>query len=105
MTTEADILSDLVEINFIRMVDDIPVLSKMSTLTEDRITNEVLDTLKNLKVGRENVMVAGYVKSGSHFLLQILNQLGYKRMYGESNSNGFIVYILCLYFCFGLPCY
>ena len=30
----------------------------------------------------------GYPKSGSHFLLQILSQLGYKRMYDQGSGDG-----------------
>ena len=45
-----------------------------------------MEKLTNFKAGENCVMIAGYPKSGSHFLLQILNELGYARLYGETDG-------------------
>ena len=86
MASPTDLLSDLIKIDFIRMKDGVPL--------RDGITDDALEKLKNLEVGIDNVMVAGYAKTGNHFLLQILQELGYKRMYGETAGQGFIYIVI-----------
>ena len=82
MTSPTDVLSDLIGIDFIRLKDGVPL--------REGISDATLEKLKTLEVGNDNVMVAGYPKTGNHFLLQILQELGYKRMYGETDGQGFI---------------
>lgn len=78
MTSQDEAMADLIGIKFVRMVDGVPLLPEAS--------DEVIDKLKELDVGNKNVIVAGYVKTGNHFLLQILQELGYQRMYGEESG-------------------
>lgn len=78
MTSQDEAMADLIGIKFVRMVDGVPLLPEAS--------DEVIDKLKELDVGTNNVIVAGYVKTGNHFLLQILQELGYQRMYGEESG-------------------
>ena len=52
------------------------------------VDDETLERIKELKVADNCVMIAGYPKSGNHFILQILSSLGYERLYGESDGYG-----------------
>jgi len=108
MTTQEEKMQDLIYIGFVRFKDDVPIRSyhllifnEISFLNNKNwdiseewrknyfrtvITDENLEKLTNFKAGENCVMIAGYPKSGSHFLLQILNELGYARLYGETDG-------------------
>ena len=59
MESPTDLISDLIKIDFIRMKNGVPL--------RDGITDDALEKLKNLEVGNDNVMVAGYAKTGNHY--------------------------------------
>jgi hypothetical protein len=63
-----EVLKDLEKINFVKFHDGVP----LSASADKR----VIKLLQTLKVGENTVLVVGYPKSGSHFLLQILENLG-----------------------------
>ena len=77
-STAEEELKTILDSGFIKMMDGVPMRST--------IQEEAIEKLKKLKVGENNVMVVGYPKTGSHFVLQILAALGYKRMYGEKDK-------------------
>jgi len=78
--SESEILKDLINIGFIRMVDGVPL--------RDGIDDNALQVLKSIECGENNVIIAGYVKTGNHFLLQILGQLG---GYAREDFSGFLL--------------
>ena len=45
------------------------------------VDEKVIRKLQSLSLPTNTVIVAGYPKTGSHFLLQILGQLNYERLY------------------------
>ena len=69
MASQQEKLEKLVKIDFVKFVDNVPIRSS--------IGEAALENLKNLNVGKNTVLVVGYPKSGSHFLLQILENLGF----------------------------
>ena len=55
----------------------------------ESVDEEVIRELQSLNLPSNAVIVAGYPKTGSHFLLQILGQLNFQRLYdiGEGFVN------------------
>ena len=65
----------------------------------ESVEDEVIRELQSLSLPSNAVIVAGYPKTGSHFLLQILGQLNFQRLYDI--GEGFVYPIHCkLKFCF-----
>jgi len=80
MTSQEKALKELIEINFVKMMDGVPVRSS--------IDKAAVELLKNEEWGGNTALIVGYPKTGSHFLLSILHNLGFKRMYGQKDKNG-----------------
>ena len=71
-------MKKLLDANFIKFVDGVPL--------RENISEESIEKLKHLDCGSNSVLILGYAKTGNHFLLQILHQLGFKRFYGKTDG-------------------
>ena len=71
-------MKKLLDANFIKFVNGVPL--------RENISEESIEKLKHLDCGSNSVLILGYAKTGNHFLLQILHQLGFKRFYGETDG-------------------
>ena len=136
MASQEKALKELIEINFVKMMDGVPVRSSIGMVKNKRssiIFNRVdfqqqkwflrfnlrldvvlnsitfnirwinwvrnltfnlgwdkaaVELLTNEEWGGNTALIVGYPKTGSHFLLSILHNLGFKRMYGQKDKNG-----------------
>ena len=136
MASQEKALKELIEINFVKMMDGVPVRSSIEMVKNKRsskifnridfqpqkwllrfslrlivVLNSIIfnirwinwvryltfnlgwdkaavELLKNEEWGGNTALIVGYPKTGSHFLLSILHNLGFKRMYGQKDKNG-----------------
>jgi len=73
-------IDGLIKLGFMKMLDGFPV--------RESVEEEVIRELQSMSLPSNAVIVAGYPKTGSHFLLQILGQLNFQRLYdiGEGDA-------------------
>ncbi|CBY40540.1 unnamed protein product [Oikopleura dioica] len=66
-------IEGLIKLDFMKMLDGFPV--------RESVDEKVIRELQSMSLPSNAVIVAGYPKTGSHFLLQILGQLNFRRLY------------------------